>query len=416
VLWWLADPLYLTPGNERFAAHYYREVFTQVFFDSVRELPEVVGCTFCPDVRRPTGPAARRGGLGIRLVAGSIYERDLWQEDYFSSLVRGLGVPTYLMIRGDGSPASGGPPQLLLQYQQPTYHFIPALSAVQNPLRAKGSDWELHDTRVSERFHPGFGIFETLDYQMAFFRRGREARIITSTNLGNNALTLRVGERLTTSALILTRNPDDIRVFRDSVPGTNKVFDTRAPAESTLVSIEVLAAGVGAARVRFASGPPPMKEQRVTASDILLMGSGTASSLESAAFAALPTTTVNRAAPLGLFWEVYGLQSGDSVTYSVSILEQGRSTLTNIGRTLGLVSQNRTSSVTWSDSSGERDPIAPRSIVVDISTLSRGLHTIRLDIIVPGQDTLRVTRNVRVSGPTYGVEEWPIGPSVVLCC
>jgi hypothetical protein len=387
--WWLADPLYITPGNERFAAHYYREIFRQLFSDSNAELPEHTGCSGCP-APITAGRSPRMSWANPRRVAGQ-YERDLWQDPPLGSLVRSLGVPTFLMVGDDG---------FLLQYLQPTYHFIPKASAMRDPLRATASDWDLDDPRASERFHPAYGTFSSLDYQIAFFKRADSSRVIAAVDMKASRLQSQVGRNLISAALVLTRNPDDIRFYRDTVPGTSITFNSLVPAESTLVSLEALVAGVGAARARFASGPPPMPSQRVAVSDLLLVepGSEPLLTLERAAPLARPSSSVAEGTPQRLFWEVYGLAAGDSITYTMSARELSRSVATRIGRFLGVTGAEQGSSVQWQEVTSDAEAIAPRSITLDLSALTRGAHELQLEIVVKGQNPVRVTREVVITG------------------
>jgi hypothetical protein len=297
-----------------------------------------------------------------------------------------------------GGPGDGSGKHVLLQYVQPTYHFRPSLSAVQAPLRATPDSWSPFATNVSERLHPPFGALYPLDYQVAYFRRDGESRIIAAADISGSELASQAGARLMTSALFLTRDPDDMRVYRDSIAGRNKVFDIRAPAESTIVSIEALTAGVGAARVRFASGPPPMRDQRISASDVLLfdVSGGNEPTLEGAAYRALPRSTVQRTLPVGLFWELYGLEAGDTTSYTLSLTEGARSVLTGFGRILGVVGGEQNTTVQWSEVARAAEAIAPRSVSLSLSTLSVGEYSLRLHIAVPGQDTVTVVRQINV--------------------
>jgi hypothetical protein len=397
ITWWLADPLYITDGNERKAAHFYRHIFATLFSESVKAMPPFIGSSL---IRQPIGLGrlVRVGpSFNPRQIASLATERELFDQVAFQSLIRGIGVPAFTML---GIVAdSGNPPQFLLQYRQPTYHFIPALSAVQNPMSATVDSWNLDDEDASERYHPNYGIFTPLDFQIAYFRRGDSARVIAAADIAGNPMLIRSGGRqLLSSALVLTTGPDDIRIYRDSIPGTNVTFDSRVPAESTIVSLESLAAGVGAGRVRFASGPPPMPRQRVTLSDILLVQhTGTLpTNLEEAAPRTLPTTNVPLTTGLDLYFELYGLRMNDTVTYSLTVEEGRRSAGTRIGRFLGILGGATGAGVQWTELVSSEAAVTPRSLTLDISQLNRGSHVLKMEIAVPGQDTVRVEREMQI--------------------
>jgi hypothetical protein len=118
--------------------------------------------------------------------------------------------------------------------------------------------------------------------------------------------------------------------------------------------------------------------------------------LEAAAARAKPNTFVPRDAPLGLYWELYGLSAGDSITVALAAAETGRSVATNIGRFFGVVRDAQHSVVQWLEPIASDEPIAPRTIALDLSTLNYGGYTITLEVAIPGQDTVRVVRNIEI--------------------
>jgi hypothetical protein len=196
--------------------------------------------------------------------------------------------------------------------------------------------------------------------------------------------------------MFLSRNPGDYRMYTDTVPGTATTYLAAVPAESALVSVEHLASGRGAGRVRFASGPPPMPAQRIQMSDILLLQSGVGlpNSLEVAAAAARPNTRVPTDTALRVFWELYGLVEGDSVKWTLTATENGRSALTDIGRFLGVLGRERSSLIEWAEVVSTSAPVVPRSIGLDISTFSSGTYTLRLQASVPGHEVVAVTKEI----------------------
>jgi hypothetical protein len=204
--------------------------------------------------------------------------------------------------------------------------------------------------------------------------------------------------RLHTTALFLTGAPGDFRMYRDTIPGTRTTYHSRVPAESTIVSVEFMVSGIGAGRVRLASGPPPMPAQRLQLSDLLLLDHADSlpADLDAAAARARPNMAFDRPNPVGLFWEVYGLARGDSVSYTVSAVEGGRSAITNVARLIGIVGTERSSSVQWKEYVSTDAPSPARNIAIDISALTRGSYTLRLEVLVPGQEPVQISREIDV--------------------
>jgi hypothetical protein len=395
-LWWLADPLYLTPGNERRSAHYFRQVFQQVFFDSNDRLPE-------PLLPPPPGSRSRRtvGWADIQnpamKVSGlSVFEKTIWIDAAVTSIVRSMGVPSFFMVQVE--PGIIPDTLILLQYPQPTYHFIPTLAAAREPLSAVESDWDLHSITASERYHPRFGVFAPLEHQVAWFRRGDSAVVVAAADVSNNVLLHDNPNALVTSALALTTEPGDVRLYRDSLPNTRTTFSVLAPAESSIVSLEAMVAGKGAMRARFASGPPPMPAQRVTMSDILVLRRDSSdvlpASLIAASRAAIAGPGVREGGSLVAFWEVYGVLPGDTLSFTISASQKGATTLTRLGRLIGVGARETATGASWTEHVAAANAVEARSVAVDVSTLGRGKYTLSLETSVKGQQPVRVTREI----------------------
>jgi hypothetical protein len=389
-LWWLADPLYMTPGNERRTAHYYRVVYARLFDDDRETLPPL-GAGL--GSMRPL-ITSRNGAM----QGDPLYDRDLWDYRALLPLFRSLGTPAYLIIsRVDPGESVFTRPDFLLQYPQPTYHFLPALDAVRTPMHATEDSWNPRSVDAQERYHPPFGIFVPIRAQVAFFRRGDSARVIAASDVTADTLVGRAS--LLGAALALTRGPaDPPRIFHDFLPATGATFDVRAPHESTLVSIEALGAGVGAGRTRFASGPPPMPAQRVTLSDVLLLDTPDSlpETLDVAARLAATRPAVYRGDTLGIFWEMYGLNTGDTVSFSLSAVERSMPALTRVGRVLGLARDAMRPRLTWTDVITSGSAVIPRSVAIDLSGLGRGRYTLVLEARVPGLIPMMVRRDFEV--------------------
>jgi hypothetical protein len=385
--WWLSDPLYVTPGNERMAAHYFREVFRQLQRTSVDAMP--------PMLRSTIFPAPTRSGPGTPSAA--IYGMELWIQGAVPYVFRTLGIPDnvvqYRRIAGDDSPL-----RMLLQYKQPTYAFIPDYSAVTQPLRALPNAWNIENPRAVERMHWTDGKFRTLEYQMAFFQRGSLARVIAAANVSGDTALSRSGPQLLSSSLVMTTGPQDVRVMRDTVPGSNVIFDSMIQPDSALFSIEVVASGLGAGRARFADGPAAMPRQRVTISDVMLVRSGGSPpvSLEDAIPMIQPTDKVWTAQPLGMFWEVYGLQAGDSVSYSLSTVETSTGLITRLARLVGINTREEITGVRWNEVIASGAAITPRAVELDVSQLQSGSYRLTMEIQVPGLQPVRAHRDIVV--------------------
>jgi hypothetical protein len=365
IAWWLSDPLYLTPGNERLSAHHFRLVYRRLLLD--REAPE---------------------------------PRNMWNLGASNSILLSLGIPAYIAKSEAVVIGRHFEQDILLQYHQPTYHFIPRIAAARDPLRATEDMWDLHDSNAVERYHPRFGLMAPLRHQVAWFRREGAASVVAAFDLEGTGLLKDAARQLGTSAVVLSSGPEDIRVLRGLVPGTDAVHRVLAPAESVIVSLEALVAGVGAARARFAAGPPKMPAQRVAMSDFLLLrpvAGELPNTLERVTPHARTTTDVERDAPVGMYWEVYGLVAGDSATYRLTAVETGRSLGVNLGRVLGVVRSAASSIVEWTEVARADEQLSPHTLTLDLSALNLGPYLVTLEVRVPGQLPVSVTRRVNMT-------------------
>jgi hypothetical protein len=391
-LWWLADPLYMTPGNERRTEHYYRVVYAMLFDDAREVLPY-----------REVGPKAPRWPAAPRIPSlpnwspasgPELWDRDLWDFGALLPLARSLGTPGYLVVGGKDAPD-----QFLLQFPQPTYHFLPALTAVQAPMHATTASWTVDDARAPERYHPRLGYFASLQYQIGYFRRGDSARVVAAADVNGGALRLGDSTRLLAAALVLSRSATDPKRL---VPSARQVavprYDVITTRDSTLVSVEAIAAGYGAERARFAAGPPRMPAQRVAMSDLVLLDRPdlVPLTLDAAAPHLAPNVTVAEGSAAGVFWEMYGLSGDDTVHFTLSSTERGSSVFARLGRLLGVTSQPSNLGVSWVELPKARRAVEGRSVSVDMSSLKVGTYDLHLEIQVPGQESVTVAREVRV--------------------
>jgi hypothetical protein len=288
-------------------------------------------------------------------------------------------------------------PLLGLQYMKPYYHFFPKLAAVRNPLGANREHWDLTAEYPTEHMRPRFGYFTEPGHQVAWFRRGDSARVVAGFDVP--ADTLLGKSSLIAGALVVAKSPTAVpTLVRETVRGAPWTFVATTASDSVLFSLEAIAAGRGAGRVRYASGPPAMPAQRVAMSDVLLLGPSDTlpSDLDEAVRLAARSTRVTEGSIVGLYWEVYGLQASDSTTVSLSVVENRASPIRQLGRLLGVVAAGDSVRVQWSDSRAGTAGVASRSLALDVSPLGRGGYTMQLMLTVPGQLPVSVKREIEV--------------------
>jgi hypothetical protein len=403
-LWWLADPLYLVPGNERRSEH-----FSRLMRDLISLVDTTVNLrTFhaTPAELRAHRPFPSRGvayetlvlryGVPVGFVNSSIAGRQpiMYQAGF-------LGPPPANVNAGITSrprkvPRDVSYSLLLAQYYWPRYHFLPDASIADDPTSAEADAWQL-DKRKPAEFQTTLNFpYTALEHQAAVFRRGDSALLVVATDTERDSL-LRGG--LTRAGFVLARNEHDTPRVVQAHSERRYVFNVMSDTQPRLASLEVIALGGGAGRARFGIGPPPMPAQRITLSDILLADSGTAlpTDLDQARARIRYTTRIDATEPVTLFWEVYGLAAGEVAAVTLTSTRLDTTALRRFGRLLGIVAQATGLRLGWEDPAGSGAAITPRSVVLDVRQLPPGRYALELAVRVPGQQPASVTRIIDVT-------------------
>ncbi len=399
-LWWLSDPLYLTRGNERRSEHLSRQVallldaFSNQRLDSARVDMIVRGqrqMRYEDDLLNgvPTAGLLPRDLPDItrtRVFAPSPLG--------YEEVVRRLGVPGYLQST---RPETGSPPQMVALFPNPRFSFVPSASTLLNPTSAPADGWKIVDDEQYEFQVTPDREFVDLDYQVAFFRRGDSARMVAAADMEGQPQLTRRGA---TAALYVRRDYTDSAELRARPIRTDLFIQAvDLPRGRTLVSMEILSRDSSwAGRVRFGAGLPAMPSQRVTLSDVMFVERRPRPprDLEDAEHLMLGSTRLKKGSTLGLFWEMYGLVSGDSVHYAVKVTGERPGLLGMVGRAI----------------TGQPAQIQPRveGVIPVVSTATVGAYALNLDLktLSPGRYTLSVEVRVEGQQPVESVRAFEI--------
>lgn len=336
-IWWLADPLYLRPGNDRKTEQLARAVAMHLHHEALAVVGEV-----CTDHH----PAEIRAGW------------EGWEISYLF----------------DAPAGSGG------------YSFIPSGSAVMRPLESLASDWSLSSPAALESYTPPYGPIYGMDSQVAFFLRGDSAEVVIGTELVGHPL---AANRTLEGGLILARSEkDDPLIATGEILGDRFHFRTMAPSEPHLVGIEILSDDEGAARTRFGHGPPLHIPGEIALSDLLLFDwdDELPEELDAIAPRMIGTSHIQRAREVGVFWETYGLGAGGEVEITVVIeARQSRGFLRRLVSAIGLGSRLRPVRIAWTEPvAGQESEVMARALHLGIGHLDPGEYA--LEITAHGED------------------------------
>ncbi len=442
-IWWLADPLFLTPGNERKVEHYGRRMLLDLhtmvdsvdglfdYRDRVRDdgvhqriQNEIIrygfpttgrGCNMvCKEgptsawrrfVRGPTAPRPARGRAGSTTPPPTVPPPvQKWRR--FDTKETYLG--TYANVAWIG----------------PQYHTIPSWAAINDPLHATDSDWSLSPPFSSrdnwdvswwptEFYARDEGPLFNLPTQVAFFRRAKTA-LIAAAAQWDTASTFRKPPGSARFGIAMSSGPyDTMRVIAGTVSGA-KPPPVLSPISSNpmLLGVEMIPAGGGgdgaASRTRFGITPPAPLSQ-LAAGDIALSdpilvhvdpNAAEPTTFADAITNMYGTTQLAKPQRVAVAWEVYGLADGDTVDVSLRIVRHNDQGV--VSRALSTIGIGRSAGadsliVQWKEPrSGDRassvdggTTIRLRSLVLELSGLAAGSYS--LEIVTARRGTATAT-------------------------
>lgn len=361
--WRLADPLFMRPGNELRSEHFARNVMDQ-FQDRARSAE------------------------GIS-----------WGDDLRQILLR-YGWPVgWERIRE--RPGSLDPPSLLSHYASTDRELVPPLEVLRGGI---GAEWDVENPRA----RTGYSVplpdsaarwFRRLDHQLAVFRRGDSALVLAAYQLPPDSLP--PATPVDAALALVSTGDGPWQVTRFAAGGTRDVLVTVAPADSLLVSLEVLAErAYRAGRARYGLVIPRRAPGLIAASDLLLLREPEPlpDSLAAAVAAARGSVRVRPGERLGVYWEIYGLESAPALPVSMSLrlLDQRAGWLRRLARRAGLVAQTAPIRLRWQEQPTP-EPHVSRSMTIQIPAVEPGAYTLELTVELPGREPLSVRRQVEVS-------------------
>jgi hypothetical protein len=409
--WWLADPLYIEPGNARRAAHFARKVLVR--------LHAALTMDERWDWRRKYGGDA----LALMIV------RYGWPAHlYWAGYHEDGGHFDWLGFRD--SAVNVAP-----EYSLPRFQTTPSWSAVLDPGTLSADDWSRFAPRQGygavewendrwpvEHWARDAGPIVELPEQTVVFRRDSDALVAIGLDLPQRYFGASPVQY--EAAIIATRDPTDRPVpSRESIQVDARrttILTSSLPARPQLVSAELVpAAGAPglAARARRAIHPQAplstLADGQLAISDLLLFEPSAAAtdapptSATSAIDLMLGSLTLTQSR-VGIFWETYGVAPADTVEVTIHIASKGKpGFLKRLGASIGIGNADGGEmSVSWREPRiGQREgltwagdvPIQARSVVFDISRLRNGRYTVEITIARAGVPAVSARREITIA-------------------
>jgi hypothetical protein len=377
-IWWLADPLYLVPGNERRTEHYARRIM-----DALQD--------------------------GAR----SAYH-DRWASD-LDEVVTRYGWPV-AWERNDPPIPDLATIHITSHYAPHARRFFPPAAFVDDPSTIRPDGWDLDPDRPVSDYAPAYAArFHDLPHQVAVFRRGDSIAVVAgydvrTGNDGHGRDSPKTRERemarnvtRVEAALILTADENaEPLIVRGSSPGPEGVMTAIAPARSALLSLETLdtADSVHAGRVRYwlAIAPPG---DAVAVSDALLLRGVPGDSLHPTLADVLPlvrpVAQARRGERVPVFWETYGLErSAQAHRVTLTVTQAGQGWLRRAAEWAGLAKRDpRYVALSWEEPPSAL-PVTSRAISISMPDAGPGTYLLDIAVELPGAPVARSSREITI--------------------
>ena len=307
-LWWLSDPLYLEPGNERRAEHFARKVLITLL--------------------APLGDDGRQRWQqkkGGEAVAESLVRYGWPSQMYWGGPVADQGHDGWLIMYG----ADTAPPYPAREYTRGRLHTVPLPDALRSPFQAKPDNWQLNAPAGDDDWWPvehyardRGGIVQLPVGQTVMLRRWGTIRFAWAGDLNATVLARSNGDSVHAS-FFLSNSIADVASHGTSGGrvGRPLVMDVSLRPGAALLGIEVPGESVrAAARTRFGVETPgplaALAGATALSQPLLFEPSGDAAHPRDANAAVsrmYGTTTFAQWRRIGVYWESYGFAATDAV-------------------------------------------------------------------------------------------------------
>ena len=401
--WWLSDPLFFQPGNERLVTHLFRTTLVQLH--SALTIDERF------DWRVEYGSVA---------AVEMLLRYGLPAAEWFD---RGQDLEHFGWLGFTDSSANAS-----REYQLPRYHTTPPYAAALDLSKLESDDFAALAPRWNrfrrkwdsdwwpiEHFARAAPI-TALDYQAAVLRRPEGPLIVVATDPRSDL----IADSLLSSyqaGLVSMSGPDDRgrRAAAVISPTTTIVLDSRPGVQ--VISTEVFSLerdSLPAERARFAIDAPDGLRQlasgAIALSDPVLFaeapGAPLPESFETVRGRMLPSTAVP-AGKVGIFVETYGIAPGEPVELAIKMTLEDRPGLwRRIAAKIGLRDPgNGSVLIRWRDDQPgsataagimNGTPVQSRSIIVDMSRLKPGRYAMEVGVGRPGQPRVATRRELTI--------------------
>jgi hypothetical protein len=342
-VWLLADPLFITPGNERRTEHLARHVWAE----------------------------------SERVAVNTFWMP--WGQDLEEMIVRFGWSEKW--TREPAIILETGPPVVNGHEREPNYHFFPEREPPEDVNALDESLWDLGKTQPREAYAPRYAqVFARLQPQVARFRRGDSTLVVAAYRAADFDF---LGQHSFSGALAVVANDSTPPlVVRSTESGQRAAMLAVTPARVAMLSVETVARdSTVASRWRAVMTRLELRQDALTISDLLFYEPS--STLATDVYEAAQTAYGNvlyRDKKVGLYWELYGQTSRDSVmAVSLTLSPITDNLLKRVIQAFGVGYHPAPISIRWREN-GSAGFRSARSLTVDISLIPPGSYEVTLQV------------------------------------
>lgn len=345
--WWLTNPLWSMPGNDRWTRHIRRR-FELILHEHLLET------TGNEHPHSHEVAVVRRG-----------------HEDSWSKL--GVPAPRWKSIHGA------------------RYRFSPVAGVTGEIHELR---YDLTARREDEGYTPDtYGPFHQAPAQFARFVEGDSVALAVAAGLD------RIPFAAVGTVLLVSDGPGSYPVgLQPRARGPRPVVEAVVAPVPVVASLEFTGADGGVARAR--AGLPPLPTRGLVISDPVLLVPDSLrlpNNRDQAVAAMLGSTTIESGDELAVYWEVYGLVRGQPLEFSISIRGVDDGFLTRVLRALRIRGDGQGPVVSWNEPASA--PTHPMAIGLDIGGLENGVYVLDIGVSLPNGSRAGTARSFTVARP-----------------
>ena len=386
----MADPLFLTPGNERLSEHFARMFDATLHADAATTLD--------------AGWGAGNQQLLVRygFVAG-------WE-------------------RSDGPLADNGRGTVIKHFHPESRGLLPPFEALEDPAGLPDGVWVITDDPVRSASAPILSpLMVDAPVQTAVFRRGGDLLVLAAYGPPvDTLLKIRRGHgsigpsgaetpghrplawepRMegassdTLTGLFLMADTGEWTPLSVMGVGGEGILQLRAPPGGYLLSMEHWnPAGRWGARFRQGIRADAVPPDVPILSDLLILDSGPSipEGLAEAIPKMRPGPVLRPGEPVTVGWEVYGLGlRGEVLTFRISLVEEEGSLVRRAFKRLGLFRRPPALALSWSEDAARAPGPLFRAVDLELPELDPGRYVLRLEMEIPFRGPVSSNKRITV--------------------